>query len=143
MLNAVLVGAFQRLHRTKERENFLNGEQGCLMIDFFCGMVMLSIVAEPIGYSKDKVGTVGGELPIRRNDPSGTGTQEMPPDVRHLLLVILVCFFLISDLCQPQRFDAGHFKITVALQTRDKFAFFEFIFADINFALALRAPNYH
>lgn len=60
-----------------------------------------------------------------------------------LLFITLVCFFLINDLCQLQRLDAGHFKITVALQTRYEFAFFEFFFADIDVALALRAFNYH
>jgi len=88
-------------------------------------------------------GTVGWELPIRRNAPPGTGEQARPPDVRYLLFIVFVGFFLINNLRQFQRLDAGHFKITVALKTRYKFAFFEFIFADIDVALALRAPNYH
>lgn len=82
---------------------------------------------------------MGGEPPILRNAAPGTGEQARPPR----LFVLFVCLFLINDLRQFQRLDAGHFEITVALQTRYEFAFFEFIFADINVTLALRAFNYH
>jgi hypothetical protein len=66
----------------------------------------------------------------------------LPPHVRHPLFIVLLVFFLIADLRQFQRLDAGHFKITVALQTRHEFAFFEFIFFNINLALALWAHNH-
>ena len=46
VLNAVLVGAFQRLYRAKERENFFNGEQGGIVIGLRCRHGMKSILAE-------------------------------------------------------------------------------------------------
>jgi len=34
MFDAIFIGAVQRLHRAKERENLFNGEQGSLVIGF-------------------------------------------------------------------------------------------------------------
>jgi hypothetical protein len=51
-------------------------------------------------------------------------------------------FDLLADLGQFQRFNANHFEVAAALGARKDFAFIEFIFFNIQIALALWAQNH-
>jgi len=61
------------------------------------------------------------------------------PILRLLVLFILI---IVGDGVYLDRMDLNDFHLRLTLGTRQDFAFFHFIFVDVNFSSAFRTPDH-
>jgi hypothetical protein len=58
------------------------------------------------------------------------------------LLVLFILIIIVGDGVYLDRMDLNDFHLRLTLGTRQDFAFFHFIFVDINFSSAFRTPDH-